>query len=473
MPPSSSLPALTLDQTLLLTRLYERLLLVGVSLSPMVALLYLHTFQSPALLFEQHLFHEIAIGLSMAASAFVCYVTLRCYESSGEPFLRWLTLGLLGFTALYAPHGVLTPLAHDELELFLLFGPVSRLVMAACLLRALTLYRRPSEPVAQRPGRTYWLKWLATFLAVDLLVVFIGLHADQLVIPPRPLLETAALVLTGACVVVLLRLRSSSPLMLITAIALVMFAEASIAFLWSSVWNHIWWLAHAIFASGFLLLSFGIVRAFQTTRAFATVFSQEELMRQLYAEKERAEAALKQLQQANIDLERLAATDPLTGASNRRHFMTMLSAEWARARRKGETVGLVALDIDHFKQINDNYGHHAGDEALKAFVAATQAVLRPGDVIGRIGGEEFAVVLPQTDRQEAAGIGERIRLAAENLVVTVEQRKLRFTVSVGVAVSDGDHQDATELLRRADRQLYRAKHAGRNRVAGADEDKAG
>lgn len=451
-------------RSLRLTRLYEWLLLVSFSLSPSVAILYLQYFQVSAPLFEHHAIHELAIALAMLVSVFVSYVTLRCYESSGESFLRWLTLGLLGFSVVYAPHGILTRLASHHLDLFLLYGPASRLVMSACLLRGLLLYGEPPEPAHTRPSRRYWVGWVAVFIAMDIVIAVIALHPEAFPISPRQVFEAGSIMLTVAGIVVLLRRASSSPLMQVTAIALAMFAQSSLAFVMAKAWNHSWWLAHAVFASGFLLLSFGVVRAFHTTRAFSTVFSQEEMMRQLYAEKERAESALDRLREANSDLHRLAATDSLTGASNRRHFMTTLASEWARSQRSNSMLALLALDIDHFKRINDTYGHHAGDVALKAFVDAASAVLRPGDVIGRIGGEEFAVLLPQTGLDGALGVAERIRSEIEGLRLAVDGEVLKFTVSVGVSVNAGASADINQLLRNADDQLYCAKRGGRNRV---------
>ncbi|CAL94745.1 GGDEF domain-containing protein [Azoarcus olearius] len=450
--------------TLRLTRLYERGLLLAFSLSPLVAILYLHHFQADVPRFEHHVAHELAIALAIGVSAFVCYVTLRCYESSGEAFLRWLTLGLIGFTVVYAPHGVLTRLSAHHLDWFLLYGPASRFVMAACLLRAAMLYGEAPEPRCARPRARQWAGWIGLFLGVDLVVAQLSFHPHLLPLPVRPVFEACAILFALAAAGLLLRKGASAPLILVTAIALGMFAQSSVAFMLSSAWDHIWWLAHAVFASGFLLLSFGVVRAFHTTRAFSTVFSQEEMMRQLYVEKERAESALALLRQANADLRRLAATDPLTGASNRRQFMATLASEWARARRERAPLALLALDIDHFKHINDRHGHPAGDHALKTFVSAAAGLLRPGDVIGRIGGEEFAIVLPGTQAADAHGIAERIRHGVEALALDIDGVPVALTVSVGVAVSGPSCTEPGDLLKEADRRLYEAKNAGRNRV---------
>ncbi len=136
----------------------------------------------------------------------------------------------------------------------------------------------------------------------------------------------------------------------------------------------IWWLAHAIFAGGFFLLSYGVVQAFHTTRSFATIYSQEEWMARLAAAMGRTESALQALKRTNQKLEHLAATDPLTGAANRRTFMRRIEAEIASAKREGESFSLLALDLDNFKAVNDRYGYQVGDEVLQGFVrdAATQ-----------------------------------------------------------------------------------------------------
>jgi hypothetical protein len=113
------------------------------------------------------------------------------------------------------------------------------------------------------------------------------------------------------------------------------FALSSLAFILARPWNHLWWLAHSIFAAGFFLLSYGVVQAFRTTRSFATIYSQEELMTRLAEEMERTESALQELKRTNLKLEHLAATDPLTGAANRRQFIGMVEAEIGRAKRGG------------------------------------------------------------------------------------------------------------------------------------------
>ncbi|MEW5727355.1 MAG: sensor domain-containing diguanylate cyclase [Pseudomonadota bacterium] len=165
------------------------------------------------------------------------------------------------------------------------------------------------------------------------------------------------------------------------------------------------------------------------------------------------------------ELRRLATTDPLTGAANRRQFMHSAATELERALRYGHDLSVIMLDIDHFKRINDTHGHAVGDEALKALVATIQAALREMDVLGRLGGEEFSVLLPETGLPGAVEVAERLRAAIAAIRLPVPgDGLLSFTSSLGVAARDGHGRDIEELLARADQALYRAKQGGRDLV---------
>ena len=162
---------------------------------------------------------------------------------------------------------------------------------------------------------------------------------------------------------------------------------------------------------------------------------------------------------------RMATTDPLTGTLNRRSFTDRAGAELSRARRHGRPVSLLMIDADRFKGINDSFGHAGGDAVLRAFAAACMDCLRPSDVLGRLGGEEFGVVLAETGIAGAAAAAERIRGAVEGLEVDSDGRRIRVTVSIGVSgIDDGAHA-LKDAMDRADAALYRAKALGRNRVA--------
>lgn len=165
------------------------------------------------------------------------------------------------------------------------------------------------------------------------------------------------------------------------------------------------------------------------------------------------------------ELKRLAATDPLTGINNRRHFLQHAQQELQRSERYGLPMALLMLDIDKFKNVNDTFGHATGDTVLKAVVEACSLNLRHVDIFGRLGGEEFATLLPQTDMDGALTMAERLRQAVEALEIpgNGDDTPIRVTISLGLsALRPGEDLDA--LMRRADAALYRAKNEGRNRT---------
>lgn len=173
------------------------------------------------------------------------------------------------------------------------------------------------------------------------------------------------------------------------------------------------------------------------------------------------------------ELRRLATTDPLTGVANRRHFLEAASVELQRQHRYHRPAALMMLDIDFFKVINDGLGHAAGDMVLMAFAATCRDGLRSVDLIGRLGGEEFAVLLPETDLQGAVEVAERLRQRVADSPVDVGGGVARFTVSIGVADCRPCDETIEATLMRADRALYDAKRSGRNRVrVGSDETAA-
>ena len=177
----------------------------------------------------------------------------------------------------------------------------------------------------------------------------------------------------------------------------------------------------------------------------------------------RASSILK-LRAATRELERLAATDPLTGAFNRRRFLEVGNAELCRSKRYKHTFSVLMLDIDHFKAVNDTYGHGIGDTALKETVTAIRDAMRKPDTLGRLGGEEFAVIVPETDTENAAAVAERIRDSIAQIMIDTPDEPLSFTVSIGVSECDDDDDSVDDALTRADNALYDAKKQGRNRV---------
>ena len=177
---------------------------------------------------------------------------------------------------------------------------------------------------------------------------------------------------------------------------------------------------------------------------------------------------LREQRRALSDAERRAETDPLTGVLNRRSLIERLEAACSRAQARDLPIALLFIDLDHFKQINDSYGHPAGDACLAAIVAPIQAELRQSDVVGRYGGEEFVVILSSASAAAAHPIAERIRERVAGVRVDGFRAPIRVTCSIGVAASDTLGVWGKHLIARADEAAYAAKRSGRNCVQMAE-----
>jgi diguanylate cyclase (GGDEF)-like protein len=162
--------------------------------------------------------------------------------------------------------------------------------------------------------------------------------------------------------------------------------------------------------------------------------------------------------------ERLACLDGLTGLNNRRHFMTLAEMEWSRFRRYGRPLALLMMDIDFFKSVNDRYGHDVGDEVIKTIGNIMQNHKRTSDVVGRIGGEEFALLLPEAASDNAAAVGERFRRLVAECSLDAGIERISVTLSVGVGATHDQTSGIEQMMKEADVALYEAKRSGRNRV---------
>ncbi len=195
-----------------------------------------------------------------------------------------------------------------------------------------------------------------------------------------------------------------------------------------------------------------------------------QLEHEVEARTEDLKAALSKLSQAHQMLKEVTTMDAVTGIKNRKYFDDVFEQEWRRGVRQDYGISLMMIDIDHFKLVNDTYGHLAGDEALHQVAQALQGMLkRPSDVIARYGGEEFVAILPYLTPDHARGLAEQIREGVETLTIEADGHELQLTVSVGVATAHPDQvADRRQLIAEADRQVYLAKSGGRNRVCFAE-----
>jgi diguanylate cyclase (GGDEF)-like protein len=181
--------------------------------------------------------------------------------------------------------------------------------------------------------------------------------------------------------------------------------------------------------------------------------------------------AQQKLKEMLEEKERLSITDDLTRLRNRRHVLEQLEAEINRSRRYSSPLSLIMLDVDRFKEINDEYGHLFGDEALVTIADILRGELRDTDTVARYGGDEFLIVLPETDLPRARTLAERIlHLVADRAVVLAPDNPHPLTVSIGIAELRGESDSSKTLIHRADEGLLAAKNAGRNTVVAIEEN---
>ncbi|MBS3809346.1 MAG: GGDEF domain-containing protein, partial [Desulfobacterales bacterium] len=203
-----------------------------------------------------------------------------------------------------------------------------------------------------------------------------------------------------------------------------------------------------------------VAHRFQTNHriAFARLLEAE-------AANARLEREIEARKELEAELKRQAATDSLTGLNNRRRYEALFRHEFRRTKRYGGRLSLFVLDLDHFKQVNDNYGHSAGDTALQKLADLCRSSLREPDIIGRLGGEEFVVLLPDTGGSDAYNVADRLRKKISETEIKTDHGRFTLTATIGVAEASPDDKEIEDLVRRADTALYKGKAYGRNRVS--------
>jgi diguanylate cyclase (GGDEF)-like protein len=195
--------------------------------------------------------------------------------------------------------------------------------------------------------------------------------------------------------------------------------------------------------------------------------SYEQLVYELKQEKQKVEELARELKEANETLRGLAFKDGLTGLFNHRYFQEHMEKEVQRADRYKRTLSLIMIDIDHFKKINDTYGHPVGDIVIRSIANLFENTIRKSDTAARYGGEEFALILPETDIKGAVILAERLRKMAEQMEIEADGNKIKVTISIGIATYDPSAglRSKAEIIDAADRALYNSKQTGRNKLS--------
>ena len=230
---------------------------IAALLIPAAAITYLYLFADPAKDFHSAAVHEIAISFATLTMAFLGYLSLQVHGQTDTPFFRFVTLGILGFAAVYLPHGVLTRAAHHNAILFLVFGPFSRLTFSGYLLIALLHSGWPRR----KNSAPRWWPHIILIGFINVALIFLATYSFGLAPVHLRITESVTLGVFGVCVLLTAFIRT--PLSRCYPAALLLFAQASIGFLLAKPWNHVWWLAHLIFAAGAFVLGYGIARAYE------------------------------------------------------------------------------------------------------------------------------------------------------------------------------------------------------------------
>lgn len=242
---------------------------------------------------------------------------------------------------------------------------------------------------------------------------------------------------------------------------------STLAFIWLLV-EHFQPPANYVLTLSLLLVAlnlFGILTTHRISCLMREEYRDATILRRA---NERLSHEIEARQRLESELRELAHQDHLTGISNRRHFFDLADQAFAKARATGAPLSLLIVDIDYFKQINDTYGHMHGDEVLKVLVKVCRSALGEVDMLARLGGEEFVMLLPGADLAAASERAERLRAETQRAPVRLHEATLHFTISLGVA-QWREEESLLFLMRRADEALYLAKFNGRNRIETADE----
>jgi len=328
-----------------LAKVYLLLALTLATLIPLSVIIYLLAFGGAKLSFHHFVTHEIAIIIAVTCSASIGMVAHANYRTSGEEYQYWVALAYFAFAVVYAPHGILTRLADTHLPAFLVFGPASRLYMGCYLLLAIFRFS-----TYKSPARRLWPHFLGFILAA--LALSAAAFAGGITIPQVRALEAVSngiFILT--LLVMLVRWRPVHLLGYHLA-ALLLFIQASAAFLLSKPWTHLWWFAHLVSASGFLILGYAIMRAYRQAGAFSLVFSSSQLHLEL--QKRAVELESKQQEQTALIQELNILTDNLkTEVAQREKTINDLNL----AKDQIKTLNGVLPICMHCKGIRDDKGY--------------------------------------------------------------------------------------------------------------------
>jgi diguanylate cyclase (GGDEF)-like protein len=233
------------------------------------------------------------------------------------------------------------------------------------------------------------------------------------------------------------------------------------------------WAVTGLTIAGFLLINPQLEQPYSPSAVATGVLAMVYFAVSFHAYVDRSMSYFKRMRDYNMRLQDLASHDPLTRVFNAGAYYRACDQQIHASQRVNQSFAVLFIDLDHFKSINDTYGHAVGDDVLRAVAQTLQTAVRRSDIVGRIGGEEFSVFLPNTQVQGAQQLAETLRLAIESIHIEVDGVRLKITASIGVAVKRFDQETMQAIQQHADQAMYEAKRGGRNRVSTFDADSEG
>lgn len=450
----------------------QRKLAALIILVPFAIFIYL--LSQPHQVWQNVVFHYYYVAVSSFVAFAVGVFAYLEYRRTNHLKVYLLAAGFIGLAVIYAFHGLITPgksitdfpSAKQHMNAFVFFGDMSRLWIS--------IFFIPQTFINNKQFKK--LNWIPLALIAGMLIA----SAYILLAFPNSFPDVKyengqdtyfAIIIKVITMIFLVitvtryydgwRVLHNTALMsFIVGGALI--AQTPLIFMISKPWGQVWWLAHNIYLLSFTVVGLGLIYSLKYQQVqFFDVFSQvEEFVKTINRQKLEMDQVNQKLILANAELTKFAFTDQLTGAFNRRHFEEISSLEVERSKRYKQKISLLLMDIDHFKMVNDNYGHSVGDKVLIELVRLLQRNIRSSDVLVRWGGEEFLIMAPGLSLEEAGQFAEKIREVTENQCF-LDARDL--TLSIGVA-EFGDSESLDHCIKRADTALYEAKATGRNKV---------
>ena len=450
----------------MLTKKRSDLLAIMVIILPVFIYYYLNNYRTEAA--NHGIFHfYYVIGSSIIALllGFAAYLE---YKQSKVEKIFYISIGLIGVGVFYTFHALVTPNLSiiklfefpdiiSNISVFVLFGDLSRLWLALLMFIPDNLFEQNNQIKKYFNG--YVLIIIAVVLAGS---VYYGLLTPEVfpVFTNADFSNTNFAILTKIVTILFIGINvlryyysykaKSNTTILTFIVGLGLIMETVIVFMISKPWSSTWWLAHNLFLTSYIVIGLGVMYSYFSKEKywFFDVFGQIEKYTKLLEEK-------------NTELYTIANYDPLTGLSNRRHFITTAEAFIEKAERDNSTFTLMFIDLDYFKAVNDKYGHETGDELLKIISKKISSLIKSTDIASRVGGDEFVLLIKMVNQTQIKDIAKRI-LDRLTEPIVINGNICHVGASIGISTFPNDGTTIDELLSKSDQAMYIVKKEGRN-----------